>query len=822
MLKTKQKIRLARLVQLVVMGVRRFLGLGPVTRVSRNGLAWELDLREGIDFSIWLLGSFEPETVHCYQQIIQPGDVVLDIGANIGAHTPHLARQAGARGRVIAFEPTDYAFAKLTRNVALNPELAGRIQCLQVMLVAAETGDAPTAPLYSSWPLKDEAGTHHLHQGRLMATSDAKARTLDSALAGLGLDRLDCIKLDIDGAECAMLRGARSVLTRWHPTIIMELAPYVLAEHGTSLADLIHLLRDYGYALYDASTGQALAMDAAVLEKMIPPGASLNVVAQAPGAQVNQKPPAVPAPVAQASRATTAALAAACLLILATYALMIDLRGVSNDEGFRLGIMNGGQPFSPGEPGTAAGWPEVMKAITPYAYQPLYFLLQNTVMRVADSHAEVLLRSVNIFFLWVSLQGLVALSRGWRLLPRLFLLGHFSFNAYLFMHVLQIREYTVCLAFYIWSTWLVLRLDEREFGRQGADLAWFAAYGVLLALGFYTQTWVVLPAIAQGLFLVVRRRRSWLSFSAHLALSYAIVLAATLPYLRGNPQKVNIGRWGDPADPFWAKLSNGFHAVLSGYQADHGSFPDFLFWFWIVVLAGATALLCHRRFNAGTGVPLGEFRRQGRLMILSLAALLAFQVVYFFKVDTLSLWPRYFAAHYFFVLWLLALAFKYLHDLGSTPALAPAPRRGLQVFAGAILAVAVTSGIYQTRSYYRNPYVDSGLSAICNWRTVSAALAREIEPGDLVLTHDFLHMWTLTYTRNLSNPVVPLPKLEGGVNRSIRRVVYLEPTGAESSRDALTTRLATLGFAAEPPRGLPTADGSAMIPLWQLVIFPRR
>jgi len=173
--------------------------------------------------------------------------------------------------------------AKPARNVALHPELAGRIQGVQFMLVDAETDDAPTAPLYSSWPLKDEAGTHHLHQGRLMATSGARARTLDSAVAALGLERLDCIKLDIDGAECAMLRGARTVLTRWHPTIIMELAPYVLEERGTSLGELIELLRAYGYALVDAGTGQSLALDAARLQALIPPGASLNVVARPAG-----------------------------------------------------------------------------------------------------------------------------------------------------------------------------------------------------------------------------------------------------------------------------------------------------------------------------------------------------------------------------------------------------------------------------------------------------------------------------------------------------------------------------------------------------------
>jgi len=280
-IKTKRKMLLARAVQSVVMLARRLTGRGATTQVTRKGLRWELDLQEGIDFSIWLLGAFEPETVRCYRRLVQPGDVVLDIGANIGAHTLPLAQAVGPAGRVIAFEPTDYAFAKLTGNAALNPDLAGRILCLQFLLGDANRPDVPTARLYSSWPLKDAAGLHHLHQGRLMTTDGARAHTLDTALAAARLSRLDCIKLDIDGAEVAMLRGARESLTRWHPTIVMELAPYVLEEKGASLDELIGLLKDYGYLLTDANTGKTLVMDATLLKSLIPPGASLNVVARA-------------------------------------------------------------------------------------------------------------------------------------------------------------------------------------------------------------------------------------------------------------------------------------------------------------------------------------------------------------------------------------------------------------------------------------------------------------------------------------------------------------------------------------------------------------
>lgn len=280
MLKTKQKIALANLIQNLVMRTRRLMGKGATAVVRRSGVWWELDLREGIDFSIWLLGSFEPGTVRCYQRIVNDGGVVLDIGANIGAHALLLARAVGPAGKVYAFEPTDYAYAKLLKNCSLNPDLSSRIHCLQTMLVDQEaTGDRPPS-LYSSWPLREVAGLHELHQGRLMTTMNAEAKTLDSAVLPLNLDRVDFIKLDIDGFECGMLRGASEVLARWHPIIVMELAPYALEEQGVSLRELIALLTEYGYALYELSSAAPLAMDPETLEKQIPSGASLNVIAR--------------------------------------------------------------------------------------------------------------------------------------------------------------------------------------------------------------------------------------------------------------------------------------------------------------------------------------------------------------------------------------------------------------------------------------------------------------------------------------------------------------------------------------------------------------
>jgi FkbM family methyltransferase len=278
-LRTKDKIRLARTASIMVGWARRLGNSKDLVEVRRDGLRWQLDLREGIDFSIFLLGVFERSTVNVYRRLIRPGDVVLDIGANIGAHTLQFARLVGGAGRVYAFEPTAFAFTKLARNLELNPELRDRVIAAQVMLTARD--DAPlVAEIYSSWPLEKAAGLHHNHLGRAQSTIGCRAMTLDTALAAARVTRVDFVKLDVDGFECEVLQGAVRSLSTFKPTILMELAPHLLPERNRSIHELVLVLAGAGFRLARLN-GRPLPMDPEYLLAAVPPGRTLNVLAVA-------------------------------------------------------------------------------------------------------------------------------------------------------------------------------------------------------------------------------------------------------------------------------------------------------------------------------------------------------------------------------------------------------------------------------------------------------------------------------------------------------------------------------------------------------------
>jgi FkbM family methyltransferase len=279
-MKTRDKIALAKVAYTAVHAARMCVGKGDNCEVERDGIRFDLNLAQGIDFSIYLRGHFEPATARALAREIKPGSTVLDIGANIGAHTLHMARLVGDHGRVFAFEPTDYAFAKLTRNIELNPSLAPRIKPAQFFLAPAD-GERPPEAIYSAWPLKvDGEDIHERHRGSLKSASGASQRALDSFLSEAGNPTIALIKLDVDGFECDVLAGAGEMMRRDRPTFVMELAPYIMEERGIPMERLLSYFKPHGYSFFDEGSGERLPDDEKELLATIDPGSSRNVIAR--------------------------------------------------------------------------------------------------------------------------------------------------------------------------------------------------------------------------------------------------------------------------------------------------------------------------------------------------------------------------------------------------------------------------------------------------------------------------------------------------------------------------------------------------------------
>jgi FkbM family methyltransferase len=204
--------------------------------IRRKGLRYRVDLREGIDLCLFLTGDFQPHVTRspCFR--VGEDWTIFDVGANRGVMSLRFARQA-TRGRVYAFEPSAEGFVRLAENLRLNPETAARIH--PVPLFLSDRRGAPVPPSVQwSWPLVSGIPS-------LSSTLDGETETLDGFAESRGIGKVDLIKVDTDGWESAVLRGAEAILRRDRPVVIAE---------GPS-PELRQYLVGLGYRLRCAVTG---------------------------------------------------------------------------------------------------------------------------------------------------------------------------------------------------------------------------------------------------------------------------------------------------------------------------------------------------------------------------------------------------------------------------------------------------------------------------------------------------------------------------------------------------------------------------------------
>lgn len=194
----------------------------------------ELDLAQVVDTQIYYTNVFEPMTVDAISRSVRPGDVAVDVGANVGFITLTLAHQTGVNGSVFAFEPTAEAFARLERNLNLNR--FPQVRALRVGL--SDRVGTTRARFQSSYRIdgKDEVGEEEM-----------TLTTLDAWVASERLSRLDFLKIDTDGMEAHVLRGALESLRRLRPVVLLEFVPQALRDAGESAQAVLRLLAEADY-----------------------------------------------------------------------------------------------------------------------------------------------------------------------------------------------------------------------------------------------------------------------------------------------------------------------------------------------------------------------------------------------------------------------------------------------------------------------------------------------------------------------------------------------------------------------------------------------
>jgi len=219
----------------------------PVWTRLGNGLKVRVALNDMIGRRICEEGYYEQDTVRLVEALVGQGMVVLDVGAHIGQYTLVTSRLVGPGGQVHSFEPDPETFAWLRSNVQVN-----RLVNVTVNPVAVAS-DAEPRRLYFS-RIRDTGSNSLVEQKSLYRTGRWRSVTctsLDAYAAAKGLSRIDFIKADVEGAELAMLQGARGILGGERPPILlMEFEEERQRAFGSSCERLAEELRSYGFALW--------------------------------------------------------------------------------------------------------------------------------------------------------------------------------------------------------------------------------------------------------------------------------------------------------------------------------------------------------------------------------------------------------------------------------------------------------------------------------------------------------------------------------------------------------------------------------------------
>jgi FkbM family methyltransferase len=179
--------------------------------------------------------AFEAGPVKRLAPLIAPDTHVLDIGANIGFFTRRFARWVSGSGRVIAVEPEQNNYDRLNANIDRDG-LRAVVEPIQ-----AAVADASGVVLLELNP--NHPGDHKIGASGV----PIRALTIDEIVAQRGWPRVSLIKIDVQGGEERVIRGARATLARFRPTLFVEVDDAHLRAAGSSAEALLKLLISLGY-----------------------------------------------------------------------------------------------------------------------------------------------------------------------------------------------------------------------------------------------------------------------------------------------------------------------------------------------------------------------------------------------------------------------------------------------------------------------------------------------------------------------------------------------------------------------------------------------
>lgn len=210
-------------------------------------LALEVQLDEHMGSHLFWYGAYSRDILSLLDRLLGPGMTVLDVGANIGEITLAAGARVEPGGRVFAFEPAPSLATRLQANIARNRPLG--IEVVPVAL-SDTAGRATLFDASATFPDGSRHGgvvTLFPSERCDVPAGETPVMTLDAFVEQRRLERLDLVKIDVEGAELAVLRGGLASLRRFQPWVIAEVQEETSRAAGYAQREILDLLAGIGY-----------------------------------------------------------------------------------------------------------------------------------------------------------------------------------------------------------------------------------------------------------------------------------------------------------------------------------------------------------------------------------------------------------------------------------------------------------------------------------------------------------------------------------------------------------------------------------------------
>ena len=221
-----------------------------VVDVPEFGGAFEMAFQSHVFRRVLKFRSYEPDLARLVGRYLDPRRDAIDVGANVGLFAVLFAKMVVEGGRVVAIEPTPSALRYLHGNIRRNGVEETVSVFEGVATDARGTFDLNVIPGQEEYSTLGDL-VHPTIVGRQGATMTVAGDTIDNIVSDRGL-RPGFVKIDTEGAELRVLRGARNTLEEHRPIVICEVSDTLLASFGASSTDVVTVLEDTGYRVSDA------------------------------------------------------------------------------------------------------------------------------------------------------------------------------------------------------------------------------------------------------------------------------------------------------------------------------------------------------------------------------------------------------------------------------------------------------------------------------------------------------------------------------------------------------------------------------------------